>query len=321
MTKTVTNPKVTVVILNYNHAIDTIECLRSLESVKYPNYEIVVVDNGSTDGSLKKIKEAFPSISLINNHKNLGFAEGNNVGIRYAMNSATDYVFLLNDDTIVDKGCIDRLVTVGESADNIGVIGPIVCQYGKRDKVYAEYGVVSYREAVTTLVGYGRTFRKNINQPKDVDFVIGCAFMIKRKAIEKVGLLDSQYFAYHEEVDWCMRTKANGFRVVYVPDVIVWHKGAASTGGEDYSNLVKRYLVGRNSVIFMKKHGSVLHWTKFIFFVIITLPLAFIRECFFGNPRAVLAKIQGYRDGFIGIELDHKVLERFVSRKNSGKNA
>ena len=124
--------KVTIILLNWNGKEDTIECLESLKHITYPNYEILLVDNGSTDGSVECFRERYPGMEIIENGENLGFAEGNNVGIRRAMDEGADYVLLLNNDTVVDPEFLGELVKVGESDPKIGIVGPKICYYNNK---------------------------------------------------------------------------------------------------------------------------------------------------------------------------------------------
>src|SRR3989339_346256 len=122
-------PLVYILILNWNGKEDTLECLSSLKKIDYPNYKTIVIDNGSTDDSVKIINKKYPKIKIIENKKNLGYAEGNNVGIRYALKNKADYVLILNNDTIVDKKFLTELVKVGESNEKVGIVGPNVYCY------------------------------------------------------------------------------------------------------------------------------------------------------------------------------------------------
>ena len=131
--------------------------------------------------------------------------------------------------------------------------------------------------------------------------MLGCAILLGRAAVEDVGGLDERFFAYHDEVDWCTRARKKGYKIILVPDARVWHAGQSSTGGEKYAS-AKRYFVGRNSVLFAKKHATARQWVKFLVMFFASLPLAFLRELPRGQARGVLLKFWGFRDGVRGRE-------------------
>jgi len=242
-------PKVSVIILNWNGKDLTIECLNSLEKLKYMNYEVVVVDNGSTDGSQKAIKEKFPRVKLIENKENVGFAEGNNIGIR---NSDADYFLLLNNDTVVDPYMLDELVDVGESDPKIGILCPKIYLYDKKDVFWFAGGYL--RTYGTLHRGYNEKDVGQYDKVEDMVYASGCAFMIKKEVTEKIGLLDKEFFIYLEDVDYSLRAKENGFRVVYVPKAKMWHK-CYKTMGKPEEQEKARFLGERNILLLAYKHN------------------------------------------------------------------
>jgi GT2 family glycosyltransferase len=304
-------PKVSIIILNWNGWRDTIECLESLYQITYQNYEVIVVDNGSEDESIEKIKEYcegkisveskffeyspenkpikiieytrevaeagggrekeivdLPSnrkLIIIKNKKNYGFAEGNNIGIKYALKALnSDYVMLLNNDTVVDNIFLDELVKVAGSDDKIGIIGPKVNYYDKSNKIFSVGGKINW------WTGKNTALQSNLNQIREVDYVSGCALMIKKDALNKIGLFSSEYFLYAEELDYCVRTNRQGFKVFNYPRTTIWHKISASAESK-----IKMYYRTRNRFIFMKKFLS---HPKFLFFIIWTLTVDFAIE-------------------------------------------
>jgi len=245
-------PRVTIVVLNWNGLADTLECLESLVHLAYPDYEIVVADNGSTDGSVEVIRERFPSVVLLENGENLGFAEGNNVGMRYALGAGADYVLLLNNDTVADPGFLTGLVEACEADAEIGVASPLIFSYDVPDEIWTAGAAINWANGATRRLRAGG--RLHAGEPLfDVDFVSGCALLAKREAIEKVGLLDPDFYLYYEEVDWCVRAHARGYRVVCVPRARVWHKVSRSMGAT--CPLVSYYM-SRNALLFLRKNLS-----------------------------------------------------------------
>lgn len=258
-----TYPKIAIIILNWNGKEDTIECLESLKHITYPNYEILLVDNGSTDGSVECLRERYPEMEIIENGENLGFAEGNNVAIRKAMENNTDYLLLLNNDTIVDSNFLTELVQAAESSHEIGIIGPKIYFYNDITRIQSIGGLVNRYTGRTPLIGCNINDVGQFDEKRDVDYVSGCALLIKTSVIEKIGVLCSDYFAYYEEVEWCIQAKKYGYRVVNVPTAHIWHKEAVtSKRSNSYT-----YLYTRNRFIFLKRNVNYLQrMTAIIFF-------------------------------------------------------
>jgi hypothetical protein len=214
------NPKVSIIILNWNGKDDTLECLGSLRGLEYGNYEVIVVDNGSTDGSQEAISRGYPNVKLIKNKENMGFCVGNNTGIRSA---ESDYYLLLNNDTVVDPKFVKQLVLVGESDRKIGILGPKMFFYDRRNVFWFAGGFMK-RCHGTVHRGFNELDAGQYDNVEDMDFISGCALMVKKEVIDKIGLLDEEFFAYYEDVDWCLRARKAGYRVVYVPKSVIWHK-------------------------------------------------------------------------------------------------
>ena len=247
-------PRVAIIILNWNGLRDTIACLESLSRLDYPHYQVVVVDNGSTDGSVEAIQGRFPEATLIENGENLGFTGGNNVGLRYALTQGADYALLLNNDTEVAPDFLSRLVQAAEADPRIGVAGPTLYYYARPDLIWSAGGAIDWRHGQTRMVGLNEPESGQFGTaPREVDFVTGCALLIKRAVMERVGLLDERFFAYYEEAEWCVRAQRAGFRVVNVPMAKVWHK--IPLDARDHSPLVHYYMT-RNRLLFLKVTGA-----------------------------------------------------------------
>jgi len=254
-------PKVFIIVLNWNGYNDTVECLRSLQRLSYPLYEIVVVDNGSSDGSVQRLRQEFSDVMFIENKENLGYTGGNNVGIRYALDNGADYIWLLNNDTIVEPDSLDVLIRVGEENPSAGVLGPKVLCYPDTHLLYSR-GERHNLWFNRRTVNIGEEDKSDDVVPRAVDYVVGCSMLVRRKFVERVGLLDETFFAYFEEIDWCLRGRKLGFDVLYVPTAIVYHKGGASTGGMASPTVL--YYHTRNWIYFMRKHAVFYHWFVFV---------------------------------------------------------
>jgi GT2 family glycosyltransferase len=301
-------PKVLVIILDWNGTEDTLRCLESLRQVEYGNLDVLVIDNGSVPGSADPIKHAFPEVSLIRNEQNLGFSGGNNVGLRYARDADSKYVLILNNDTTIDPQFVTELVKVAETDPRIAVVGGKVIQLEKPESLWAVYGAVNFCQQLVKVWGYDKPVEEFSSQ-KDVDFVVGCGMLLSMDAVADVGEFDELFFAYHDEVDWCKRARDKGYRAVYQPTAIMWHKGCASTGGfADYYNPALRYLVARNSVLYVRKHARPHEWIKFIAILAVSLPVGFLRKAPTGNFRGYLMRLRGVRAGFTGSEIPFEKL-------------
>jgi GT2 family glycosyltransferase len=218
-------PEVVVIILNWNNASDTIACLQSVSGLSYPNYKVLVVDNGSFDGSVQEIRRTCPDVMLLELKENLGFAEGNNVGIRSAMQLGGDYVLILNNDVLVAPDAMTKLVEVAQKEPRAGLLGPRVLHREKPEQIQSA-GVILDKFWRSKHRGQNQGQIGQSDTVEQVDAVAGCAMLVRRQLIDSVGMLDGRYFMYREDVDWCCRARANGFKVLYVPQAIVWHRDA-----------------------------------------------------------------------------------------------
>lgn len=221
-------PKVSIIILNWNGLEDTIECLESLKKITYPNYDVIVVDNGSEGNDVEVLKERYSDyIHIIADGKNYGYPEGNNIGMRYALSKGANYALLLNNDTIVDPVFLTELVKTAQSHPSMGLTGSKIYYYSRPTRIQGTGGKI--RWWLGDIETYGE--QEDQGQYDEVavrDFVFGTSLLVKKEAIEKIGFMDSYFFFGVEEFDYCTRAKRAGFEVVYVPTSKVWHKAGAS---------------------------------------------------------------------------------------------
>jgi|SRR5665647_225894 GT2 family glycosyltransferase len=288
---------VAVVVLNWNGLSDTVRCLESLEAVVYPTYEIILVDNGSTDDSVAFLSSRYPQITIIKNENNLGFAGGNNVGIRYALKKRSDYVLILNNDTVVEPGLITALVDVAERDPRIGMSGPKILYYDDPTKIWSAGGKINLYMGQFANAENGH-LRTSCQGVKTVDYVSGCALLIKTKVIEEVGLLDNDYFLYLEEADWSFRAREQGYVSVVDCESAILHKAGASTTKDSIY-----YYFARNSLLFMKKNGSWYHFITFIPSFIVHYGAKLVWNLVMGNRvrcKFIVAGIFDYMQGNYG---------------------
>lgn len=215
-----------MVILTYNGLADTSACLRSLEALHYPagRYDVVVVDNGSTDGTPAAVRALFPELTVIENGANLGFAGGNNVGLRHASAHGYEYALLLNNDTVVAPDFLGRLVAACEADPAIAAAGPTIYYAEQPDLIWSAGGTIDWRRGSSAMRGRGERDCGQYGAQSEQDFVTGCALLLRCAALERVGLLDERFFMYYEETEWCVRARRAGLKVVHVPAARVWHK-------------------------------------------------------------------------------------------------
>lgn len=260
------NPKVTIIILTWNGARHIFDCLESVQKSTYQNYEIIVVDNGSKDGTPDLIKNNFLNVKLILNKKNLGFTGGNNIGIKQAKG---EILFLLNDDTKIHPNLIEVLVKELKSSSKIGIVGPKIYFMDEPKKIWFAGGRIDWFKGKTFHLGKNLTDKELINDSKkEVDFITGCALMIKKEVVDRIGLFDDKFFAYYEDADLCQRAKKIGYQIIYVPFGGVWHVKSATASNVFMDDIQGKYfkMLGR-----YLKFSIFLKWknyrNRFVFFM------------------------------------------------------
>ncbi|MFQ5864019.1 MAG: glycosyltransferase family 2 protein [bacterium] len=283
-----------VIILNWNGKHDTLECLRSLEKVAYPNFRICLVDNASSDGTIEAVREHFPDVKIIINSENLRFARGNNIGLQHALEHGADYVLLLNNDTIVDPLLLQELVNVAESNANIGMVGPKIYHYDQPNLIWSAGGDISFWQGKIAHRGLRKVDAPKYNRISEVDYLTACALLIRKEVIQKVGLLDPSYFMYTEDADWCERTRRAGYKLFYVPSAKVWHKISATSGGGLTS--FKAFHKVKSSFLFFTKYARWYHWLTIPFFVSMSTLWFVSQQLLKGNFSTISSLFRGFKE-------------------------
>lgn len=245
-------PRVVTVILNTNRRDDTLDCLTSLRLNHYPNHHIIVLDNASHDGSVEAIRAEYPEIEIISLADNLGYAGNNNVGIRAAMAQDADWIFILNEDTILSPNCLELMVALGETNPRIGIVGPLVYHFDEPNVIQSAGGQINNNWQSCHL-GQNVVDQGQFATPQLVDWISGCAIMVRRAVIEQVGMLDERFYYYWEETEWCIRARRSNWLAINVPQAKLWHKGVR----RNYTpSPTVTYYNTRNRLLFMMKHGA-----------------------------------------------------------------
>lgn len=290
--------RVGVVVVNWNGGAANRACLASVLASGVAPADVVFVDNGSTDGSREDVARAFPAITRIENASNLGFGEAANQGARDALARGVDAVFFVNNDVVLPPETLSALARRLEDSPGTGIVGPRVLSATERERIWAAGGMLTWRQNLSTLIGHGESDGPEFRATRAVDYVPGCALLARRTLLERVGCFDARYFAYMEDVDLCLRASSAGFGVEVLGAVAAHHASSSATGGG--YNPRRKYMMGVNSVWFLREHARFSHWLRFLVFDVATLPFLVAGALFTGRTKSALAKAKGIVDGFLG---------------------
>jgi len=254
--------KVAVVVLNWNDIKDTCECIDSIRNLDYPNFETVVVDNASTDGSQQVIRERFQEVTLIENSTNLGFSGGFNKGIKAAIDRGAAYILCLNNDTILDRMFLRELMEVADGECDVGALCPMEYDYSQKNKIMYAGGSIGFIRSKNR--GLGEVDKGQYGQVEETMMLCGAAMVLKSEAAVKTGGFDIDYFFDWEDKDLAIRLSRGGFRLLFVPRAKLWHKGRQSSQG--VVTPLRVYFSLRNGILFARKNYSA---TKAVAFMLI----------------------------------------------------
>ena len=289
-----TLPRVAAVVINYNGLEVTLQAVRSLRQMTYPAFDLVVVDNGSTDGSQEALARAFPDLLQERVEINQGSSSGYDHGLRWAVERGYDYVLLLNNDIEVEPDMLTRLVEAAEADPAIGCVGPKCYFHGDRQRLWSAGGVLRFQESVTRERGYGEIDRGQYDQDAEVDYVNGCAILIRRAAALAAGSWDPVFFICVDDADFCTRVKRKGFRCFYAHRAVLYHMVSYSTGGYTPG---RNFRLGRSTAIYVRRYARPWQWLSFFAFSGAAFAVAWLRELRRGNQASAVAKLKGIREG------------------------
>jgi GT2 family glycosyltransferase len=287
-------PKVAAVVVNYNGKDVTLQAVESLRRMSYPNFDLVVLDNASTDGSPEALARAFPDLLQVRVEVNRGSSSGYAAGFRWAFEHGYDYVLLLNNDVEVEPDMLTELVKAAESDPRIGCVGPKCYFHGDRQRLWSAGGILRFRESITRERGYGEIDRGQYDRDVDVDYVNGCAILIRRAAAEAAGMWDDLFYICVDDADFCTRVKQQGFRCLYAHRAVLYHMVAYTTGGYSPG---RNFQFGRSGAIYVRRYANPWNWLTWLAFTAAALPVAWLRELRKGNQAAAMAKLKGIREG------------------------
>lgn len=240
-----------MVVVNWNRRDLTLECLASVDDLECEgSVHTVVVDNGSTDGSVEALRANFPEVSIVEMGRNAGFAVAANAGIREAQALGSDWTLLLNNDATVASDLLTRLLAA--ASPGVGLLAPTITVYGEPDVVWPAAG----KRRRLTLAAVDTTAQPPSALPYDVDWAVGCCLLVNREVWAAVGPFDERYAVYYEDHDLCLRARDAGWRIVHVPSARATHRVAATAGHNSPRQL---YLLARSSVPFFWRHTRGLH--------------------------------------------------------------
>ncbi|MFD1597918.1 glycosyltransferase family 2 protein [Halobellus rarus] len=280
-------PTVGIVVLTWENYGETSDCLDSLESISYPNYRVVVVDNGSEDGSLERLRREYEWCEFVANDENLGFARGNNAGIRHALDAGVDYVLLLNDDTIVTEDFLEPLVETAERYERVAAVGGVIH--------HAETGEIhnaGYR-FYPWAGGKARLIREPPrDEPYPVDYVQTCLVLLDPDFLTEISLLNDAYFLGMEDVDLAWKARARGWKVLTTPDSKIYHRIGLTGGTSPFMT----YHSTRNKLQFAAENFSLTERTMFYPSFAAVLLLAFVKWAVTGQTAAIRTVLIGLRD-------------------------
>ena len=300
--KKISLPTVYTIILNYNNYYDTVETLESVLSLEYDANFVLLVENSSDKTIIRKIRDQYPDLTILENNKNLGYAGGNNTGIKKAIASGADYIFLLNNDVRLEKDVLKKCVSAMQKSPGCGACQPLIVTYGDEERIWSA-GTQMY-------FGYPRLYLKEtklrnngiITSPFGL---VGCAILFRRTVLQQTGLFDESLFLLHEETDWCIRAKHMDFSLLIVSHAIVYHKISTTIG---LFSKIYLYYIGRNWLLVVKKNFS------FFCYLYVLLTEFLIRFPYYlyhvikkGQIGMIKYYLKGVVDGILGISGEAKL--------------
>ena len=268
-------PRVYIIVVNWNGKQITLDCLASLRKVSYRNYRIVVVDNASTDDSVEAIGNAFPDVTILPMKQNLRFSGGNNAGMKYALDNGAEMLLLLNNDTVVDPDFLSFMIARIRGTDRCGMVAPKILYFEKPETIWYAGGIISMWTGTMRHAGIRETDSGQHNSAGATDYATGCCLLTQREVIEKVGMLDESYYMYTEDADWSLRVRRAGYAIMYEPRARIWHKLSVSAGGHlSWYKMKNKYV---SNLRFFGRYAAWYQWPVFPWLSIVMNGISAVR--------------------------------------------
>ena len=289
--------KVCVVILNWNGGDLTLRCLEDLRKSDYPELTCVIVDNGSTDGSIEAIAKAFPKIGIIRNSVNLGWAGGSNQGIAWGLAHGADYLLMLNNDAWADPAMISLLVAAAAKLQDQVVTVPKIYLGSDLTRFWFVGGHVNFWTGLFSNPAYNLIDDGRFDATRDVDYASGCCMLMPKRVVECVRGFDHTFVSYVEDVDWSIRCRSAGFRIVFCPTAKLWHD--VSVTGKKRPAMMRYYLT-RNHLWTLRRHASPWQFATAMFLLPLRSLWRMARLAGACDGKSITAELRGLKDGLLG---------------------
>jgi GT2 family glycosyltransferase len=293
-------PRVVAVVLNWNGLDDTVRCVESLARTSHRPLDVLVVDNGSRVSPRARLAEAGAAVEVVENPRNIGYAGGNNVGIRLALERGADFVWILNNDATVEPGTLGALLATAFRHPDAAAVGGKVLRTDRPATVWVAWGRVTWMQSLIALVGEDAPDDGRFDGEHAVPWIPGCSILFRGTALRTVGGFDEEYFAYHEDVEWAARAHAAGWQLWYTGAARTFHAVHGSSGGAGHYGGFRKYLSARNSILYAKRYGRVWQQALMAAAILTTLPFQLARRWLSGEHAGVLIKVRGWCDGLRG---------------------
>lgn len=296
------------VLCNFNGGDENLISIAALIADGIAEERIVFVDNDSHDGSRESVAARFGKLVMILNDVNTGYGHATNQGIQHALDAGAARVFLVNNDLFVQPGSMATMEAALDE-EGVGIVGPRIVYARETGRIWCAGGHITWRQNLSTMRGHRQSDAAEFQTRMDVDYVPGCAMLVEREVFERAGLLAAEYFAYHEDVEFCLQATQAGFRVRYLGDIVAHHDAHHTTGGG--YNRKRKYMMGVNTVWFLRRHGTPLRWLSFLIFDVASLPFVWLVRLPRGESASVCAKARGTWDGMLGRRVSPERLAQF----------
>ena len=271
----INKPSIAVILVNWKKYNLTSNCINSLNKSNYKNFKIILVDNEYSEKSLIELKNKYNELIVFKEKNNLGFAGGNNIGIRYALENDYDYIMLLNNDTEVKENFILPLVERMEKNLFLAAVQPLILNFSNKSIIWNAGGKLNKFLGLTSTRLNNNKLNSSIVFDDYTDWISGCCILIKSEILTKVGLLDEKFFNYYEDVDWSLRMKNLGYDLGFVKESIIYHHGSSSSKNKKNKEGVIsskiHYFNIRNHILLLKKHKNLFNFFGIVFFQIIKI--------------------------------------------------